>query len=225
MKIALLAAAALVLAAPAFAQDSPPPVEPAGAVLAAQARLALTELPARGGAKLTVTTPAWQPGADIPFENTQYRGNTFPGLSWTAGPAGTRSYAIIMQDTDAAIRGAPILHWVMYNIPANVTSLPAGMAPDANPAGSAYGPNYMGTSRPYLGPRTPRGPKHRYHMQVFALDTAVTADPAITYDALVAAMKDHVLASGEVIGLGQVDPNAPPPAPRGGGAAPARPGA
>lgn len=65
-----------------------------------------------------------------------------------------------------------------------------------------------------MGPRTPAGPKHRYHLQVFALDTTLAADPMMTWDGLKAALKDHVLASGEVIGLGQVDPNAPPPPPR-----------
>ena len=120
-----------------------------------------------------------------------------------------------MQDTDGVIRGAPILHWVLYNIPAGTTSLPArAWRPPANPSGSSYGPNYRGTSQAYLGPRTPPGPKHHYHVQVFALDNAVTADPAITYDALVGQMNGHVLASGEVVGLGSVDPTAPPPPPR-----------
>lgn len=197
----------------AVAAQQPPPATEAGLP-----QLALTTIPAKGGAKLTVTTPSFQPGGDIPFEYTQYRGNTFPGLAWTAGPAGTRSYAIIMQDTDAMVRGGPILHWTMYNIPAGAASLAKGMT--APPAGASYGPNIRGASQAYMGPRTPAGPKHRYHFQVFALDTTLPADPAMSYEAMSAAMKDHVLASGEVIGLGQVDPSAPPPAPRG-GAAPA----
>jgi para-nitrobenzyl esterase len=106
----------------------------------------------------------------------------------------------------------------MWNIPANVTSLPADMAPEAKPAGSVYGPNYSGPSSPYLGPRTPAGPKHNYHIQVFALDTTVPAEPAITaLPALITALTGHVLASGEVVGLGSVDPNAPPAPARGGG--------
>ena len=121
-----------------------------------------------------------------------------------------------MQDTDAIVRGGPILHWTMYNIPAGTTSLAKGMT--TPPAGSSYGPNIRGTSQAYWGPRTPAGPKHRYHFQVFALDNTITADPALTYDAMSAAMKGHVLASGEVIGLGQIDPNAPPPPARGGAA-------
>ena len=201
---ALTTAAIIALAiAPAFAQQAAPQPRPN----------ALVEFPAKMGAKLTVTTPAWADGGDIPYENTQYRTNTFPGLTWTAGPRATKSYAVIMQDTDSR-NGVPILHWTMYNIPANVTKLDPGMTPTGNPAGSSYGPNYKGNSQPFLGPRTPAGPKHHYHLQVFALDNVLTADPAITYDGLTGQMKDHVLASGEVLGMGSVDPTAPPPPPR-----------
>lgn len=203
-------AAVLSIAAPALAQSPPPPAVEPGASL-----LALVTLPAKDGAKLAVTTPGWKNGEDIPFKYTQYQGNNFPGLEWTKGPASTKSYAVIMQDTDLVMRGSPILHWSMVNVPATVTKLDAGMAPDAKPAGAIYGPNYQGAGRPYLGPRTPPGPKHRYHIQVLALDTTLPADFAPkTYAELIEPLKDHVVASGEVIGLGQVDPAAPPPAPR-----------
>ena len=206
MKPFTLAASALFVMAtlPAFAQPAAAPARPN----------ALVEFPAKGGAKLTVTTPAWQDGADIPYENTQYRGNVFPGLAWSSGPRATKSYVVIMQDTGAIVRGAPILHWTLYDIPANVTKLDAGMTPTGNPPGSSYGPNIRAAAQPYMGPRTPAGPKHPYHLQVFALDTTIPADPAITYDGLTGAMKDHILASGEVVGLGSVDPTAPPPAPK-----------
>lgn len=176
--------------------------------------IALQEFAAKSSARLTVTTPAFPDGGDIPFENTQYRGNTFPGLTWSKGPSATKSYAVIMQDPDAQRNGQPILHWTIYNLPATVTKLDAGMAPSGNPPGSSYGPNVRGDAQPYMGPRTPPGPKHHYHLQVFALDTTLTADPAMNYDGLTGAMRDHILASGEVVGLAQADPNAPPPAPR-----------
>jgi len=201
-------ATAMGLGASAFAQ-SPPPLDPdPGANL-----IVTATHPAK--AKLTVTTPGWQDGADIPFQYTQYQGNAFPGLKWSKGPAATKSYAIIMQDSGFVARGAPILHWSIVNIPADVTKLPAGMKPDEKPAAAIYGPNYRGQAQPYLGPRTPPGPKHRYHVQVLALDTTLPADFAPkSYDELTAPLKDHVVASGTVIGLGQVDPSAPPPAPR-----------
>jgi Raf kinase inhibitor-like YbhB/YbcL family protein len=188
-----------VIAVPAFAQQ-PPPATEVGA-----AHLALVNLPAKDGAKLTVSSPAFAPGGDIPMENTQYRTNTFPGLAWSAGPTGTKSYVVIMQDTDAMRQGAPILHWTMANIPAAVIKLDAGMT--APPTGAAYGPNIRGANQAYMGPRTPPGPKHRYHFQIFALDTTLPDTALATYADMIAAMKDHILASGEVIGLGQ----APPP--------------
>ena len=206
MKPVIFAASALMMTAalPAIAQPVATPARPN----------ALVEFPAKGGAKLTVTTPAWNDGGDIPYENTQYRGNVFPGLAWTPGPSGTRSYVVIMQDTGAIVRGAPILHWTLYNIPANVTKLETGMPATGNPPGSSYGPNIRASAQPYMGPRTPPGPKHPYHLQVFALDTTIPAREAITYDELTGAMKDHILASGEVGGMGSVDPTAPPPPPR-----------
>ena len=190
----------------ALAQPAPMPSRPN----------ALAEFPPRNGAHLTVSSPAFGDGGDIPFENTQYRGNNFPGLAWTAGPAETKSYAIIMQDTDVMLRGAPILHWTMYNVPAGVTKLDPGMPPAGKPAGSEYGPNARGDAQPYMGPRPPPGPKHHYHLQVFALDTVLNPDPAMTYDTLTGQMRDHILASGEVVGLAMADPEAalrPPPPP------------
>lgn len=214
---AVALAAAVLVAAPAFAQAPPPPEVEAGKEL-----LATVTLPAKDGAKLTVTTPGWKNGADIDFKYTQYKGNEFPGLEWTKGPASTKSYAIIMQDTDLVMRGSPILHWSVVNIPATTTKLAAGMKPEEIPKGSIYGPNYQGAGKPYLGPRTPPGPKHRYHIQVLAIDTVLPADFAPkTYDELIAPLKGHVVASGSVMGLGQADPSAPPPTPR--PAAPATP--
>lgn len=188
------------LAAPAGAQGAPTAAEPGAS------QLALANLPAKDGAKLSVSTPAFAAGGDIPFENTQYKGNVFPGLSWSAGPAGTKSYAIIMQDGDAMRNGAPIFHWSMVNIPPSTTKLEPKMREP--PAGAQYGPNIRGPNQPYMGPHTPPGPKHRYHFQVFALDTTIPADARGNYESLTGAMKGHVLASGEVIGLGQAMPGA-----------------
>jgi para-nitrobenzyl esterase len=195
---AAVALLSLATATAALAQQAPVATE-VGA-----SQLALLNLPAKSGAKLTVTTPAFTAGGDIPFENTQYRGNVFPGLGWTAGPAGTKSYVVIMQDADALSKGAPILHWTMVNIPAAITKLDAAMS--APPEGAAYGPNIRGPAHAYMGPHTPAGPKHRYHLQVFALDTSLAADSLATYADLTTAMTNHVLASGEVVGLGQAPP-------------------
>jgi para-nitrobenzyl esterase len=201
-KLLIAAALATTFAAPALAQGAPPPP----AVEAGKDLAAIVALPATSDEfrEIDVMSGGWPAGGDIPFKYTQYEGNEFPGLNWTEGPEGTVSYAIIMQDTDLVMRGNAILHWSVVNIPASVTSLKAGMKPEEKPAGAIYGPNYKGANQPYLGPRTPPGPKHRYHIQVFALDTMLPADFAPkTYAELIEPLKGHVLASGSVMGLGQ----------------------
>jgi Raf kinase inhibitor-like YbhB/YbcL family protein len=197
--VALSAAASIAVlgAAPVSAQ-APAPTE-VGA-----SQLAIVNLPARSSTALTVQSPAFRTGEDIPFENTQYRGNVFPGLTWTPGPKGTKSYVIIMQDADALRNGAPILHWTMYNIPPTVTMLNAGLS--TAPEGASFGPNIRGADQAYLGPRTPPGPKHRYHIQVFALDNLIKST-AKSYTDLTGAMSGHVLASGQIVGLGSVPPS------------------
>jgi len=185
-----------------LAAEAPPP----GA-----AQLALANIPSKTDLRLTVKSPAFPAGGDIPFENTQYRGNIFPGLSWSKGPTGTRSYVLIMQDPDAIHGGMPILHWTLFNIPKSLTQLDVAM--QAPPDGASYGPNIRGPNQAYMGPHTPPGPKHHYHLQLFALDTTLAAEAGGSYDALTEAMQGHVLAKGELVGLAQADPHAPPRAP------------
>jgi len=165
-----------------------------------EARTALDLMPAPH--KLTVTTPAFKDGGDIPFENTQYRGNIFPGLSWSKGPEGTKAYVLIMQDNDLILRGAPILHWTMINIPASVTTLDVAMS--APPAGAAYGPNVRGAAQAYMGPRTPPGPKDHYHFQIFALAAPLELKPDAGLNALTNALKADSLATGELIATFEV---------------------
>ncbi len=169
-------------------------------------------LPPKGETVLTVTSPAFAPDGDIPFENTVYRANIFPGLAWSAGPKGTRSYAVVMQDPDTIYHGAPLVHWTLFDVPAGTTQLAPAMT--APPEGAQYGPNFKGANQPYRGPHTPPGPKHHYHFQVFALDAAIPKAVDIDYLALVTAMKGHVLASGDLVGLSYRDPQAPPPPPK-----------
>jgi para-nitrobenzyl esterase len=200
LSAALLVAALAAIGRIAVAQDAPPPpaTEPGLALLA------IRDYPAKTGAKLVVLSSAFTADGDIPFENTQYKGNSFPGLSWSAGPTGTKSFVVIMQDADAMVRGAPLLHWTMANIPPTTLKLAAGMT--TPPAGAENGPNIRGAAQSYMGPKTPAGPKHRYHFQVFALDTAIPAGSLSDYASLTLAIKDHVLASGEIIGLGRAMP-------------------
>lgn len=111
-------------------------------------------------------------------------------------PPGTRSFAITMFDPDGA-KGFGIVHWVMYGIPASTTLLAAGGEP---PAGAHMGLNISGQAA-YRGPCPPVGEiAHHYVVQIYALDLAPDAVAAgLTRDALLAAIKDHVLANTSIV--------------------------
>ena len=98
--------------------------------------------------------------------------NVSPSLSWSGAPGGTKSFAVSMYDPDAPT-GSGWWHWVVFNIPAKVTSLPKG----AGDVKSKLMPKEAIQSRTdfgadgYGGPCPPTGDKpHRYQITVFALD-------------------------------------------------------
>jgi para-nitrobenzyl esterase len=189
---------ALVITQALFAQQPPP-------TMGHTEKLVLVALPSKDNVKLTVTSHAFKDGADIPLEHTQYRGNVFPGLNWTSGPNATKSYVVIMQGESLRGTGTSI-HLTLFNVPADETTLHPGMT---NPPRDAiYGVNVHGMNQPYSGPHTHTPVKKRYHIQVLALDTVVTPDPNLSFEALEAAISGHVLAGGEIVGLAAMDPEA-----------------
>jgi len=160
---------------------------------------ALTAAPAARGAKLTVRSSDLKKDAPLSADLTFAGANESPALNWSAGPRGTESYVLIAEDSGVATptRQDPRIFWMVLNIPPSARTLPRGVPPDlkiANPAGAMNirGPfgnfGYYGyTGRPV-------------HFQIFALDTRLALDPlTVARAALLRAMKDHVLASGEVV--------------------------
>src|SRR5579864_4047050 len=97
-------------------------------------------------------------------------GNHSPQLSWSGAPEGTRSFALSCYDPDAPT-GSGFWHWVVANIPANVSQLPAGAGNQGGsmPAGAVVVRNDIGT-REYVGPCPPQGDHpHRYFFTIFAV--------------------------------------------------------
>jgi para-nitrobenzyl esterase len=160
--------------------------------------------------KLKVTSPAFADGQDMPFKYTSFRDNIFPGVAWSAGPAGTRSYVVAMQGVlkggDDEQLGTSV-HFFLFNIPAGVTKLDMGLK--TPPAGAVFGATVHGFKDAYVGPHTHSWTKHAYHLEVFALDTVFPADAQMTLAKFESAMAGHVLASGEVIGWAGMDPTSP----------------
>jgi Raf kinase inhibitor-like YbhB/YbcL family protein len=158
----------------------------------------------RAAATLTVTSNTIGAQAPIPVKHSEYADGVSPQLSWTA-VSGAKSYAIIMEDPDAR-PVTPFVHWLAWNIPANVTHFPEGLQEQlrlTEPEGVLQGATTRG-SPGYFGPRPPvMDPPHHYHFQVFALDTVLQVPPGADRDTLLAAMRGHVLAKGELVGTFQ----------------------
>jgi Raf kinase inhibitor-like YbhB/YbcL family protein len=122
-------------------------------------------------------------------------GNVSLALSWSGAPSGTKSFAVTMYDPDAPT-GSGWWHWVAFNIPPAVTSLPKG-AGDVRkklmPKGAIQSRTDYGASG-YGGPCPPPGDKpHRYQITVFAVD--VDKLPNAKDDAVSAALVGFDLGS------------------------------
>jgi len=128
--------------------------------------------------------------------------NISPALNWSNAPAGTKSFAVTAYDPDAPT-GSGWWHWVMYNIPASVTSLPAGAGNGRDaPRGSQEGRTDFG-SKGYGGPCPPAGDKpHHYHFTVFALKVDKIDVPGDATAAYVGFnLNANKLATARVTGL------------------------
>lgn len=148
----------------------------------------------------TLTSPAFKDHGAIPARHTCQGGDVSPPLAWKGAPAGTKSFALIEDDPDAPDPAAPQttwVHWVVYDIPAGVSSLAEG-ASKAMPAGSRDGLNDWQRTG-YGGPCPPIG-RHRYFHKLYALDVVLPDLKRPDKAALEAAMKGHVLAQATLVG-------------------------
>lgn len=146
---------------------------------------------------ITVTSSAFEESGMIPMKYTCDAENVSPPLSWTKGPDSTKSYVLICDDPDAPSK--TWLHWVLYNIPSSVTSLPEHVpTTDTVMKTALNGINDSKTSG-YSGPCPPRG-VHRYYFKIYALDCLLNLKAGETAGVVESAMKDHVLDSGTLMG-------------------------
>lgn len=157
------------------------------------------ETEARG--QVGVTSSSFSANGMLHERYTEYADGVSPALAWKP-VAGAKSYAVIMEDPDAK-PVTPFVHWVMWNIPAEITSIPEGVQEQArlsDPDGVLQGRTTRGAPG-YYGPKPPVGePAHRYHFQVYALDRMLDVPFGADRDQLLQAMKGHVLAKGEIVG-------------------------
>ena len=149
----------------------------------------------------SLTSPAFTHGGPIPRVHTCEGDDTSPPLTWGGAPPGTQTFALIVDDPDAPDPRAPkrtYVHWVVYNMPASATALPAGASSGGLPAGSAEVPNDFGRPR-YGGPCPPVG-RHRYFHKLYALDATLGRLETPNKAGLLQAMEGHILAQAELMG-------------------------
>lgn len=162
----------------------------------------------RGGARvMTLTSSGFTDGAVMPLKYTQAGEELSPPLAWSGGPDSAVSYVLLVHDADAATGNGTddVLHWLVWNIPGSVKSLPEGVSdgpalPDGARQISVSGPYYRGPAAPATGPA------HHYVFELFALDTMLDvaptgASPAATRAAVIAAMAGRVRGKGVMVAL------------------------
>jgi len=147
---------------------------------------------------LELTSPAFKTGRAIPEKHAGEGEDVSPPLIWTNVPAGTRSFAVFCHDPDAPLisdRGEyGFVHWVLYNIPASVTSLDAGVADYASGRN-----NFDRTG--YGGPMPPPGHgTHYYFFWVLALDIEPSLPDGLLLWEMLEKVEPHVLGMNRLVG-------------------------
>ena len=173
--------------------------------LAGLALAGCTNGPGKGGdtMALQLTSTAFTADGDMPRRLTCQGEDLSPSLAWSDAPAGTKSFALIVDDPDAPDPAAPQrtwVHWVAYNLPADVAALEEGASAKL-PSGGVDGRNDWGRTG-YGGPCPPVG-RHRYFHKLYALDTVLPAGDPLDKAMLERAMDGHVLARAELVGTYQ----------------------
>jgi Raf kinase inhibitor-like YbhB/YbcL family protein len=148
---------------------------------------------------LTIASPVFEVGGDIPSRYTCDGENFSPPISISGVPEAAHTLVLIMEDRDvpAAIKPDGIFdHWILFNIPAMTTDIQEGAS-----AGIA-GKNGAGQNT-YIGPCPPKEyePRtHRYFFRLYALDTELSLTEGAARADIERAMAGHVLQEALVIG-------------------------
>jgi Raf kinase inhibitor-like YbhB/YbcL family protein len=150
------------------------------------------------GMGLTVMSQAFKSGESMPRKYACGGEDVSPPISWSGRPERTESYVLIVSDLDAPM--GTFTHWVIFNIPAQDSSLQEGVpSVETLSNGAIQGRNGFGKIG-YAGPCPPSG-AHRYVFHLYALDTLLSLEAGVTEHDVLDAMKGHVLAEAELTGI------------------------
>ena len=154
--------------------------------------------------KFLLTSAAFDHEGTIPTGYTCDGEDLSPPLSWSGAPQGTKSFALLVDDPDAPDPDAPTMvwvHWVLYNLPPDLTELAEAVDAGALPAGAREGLNDWERTG-YGGPCPPIG-RHRYFFKLFALDVELPGLDEPTRQDLEESMNGHILAETMLMGTYQ----------------------
>jgi hypothetical protein len=140
---------------------------------------------------LTVDSPDFQQGGQIPAKYTCEGASTSPRLKIGNIPDKAAALAIIVHDPDAPKQGG-VSHWVAWNLPAS-GDIPEGYN------GGMQGLNSDGTHG--YKAICPSEGTHHYNFYVYALDTQLKVDDNVDEAGLQQLIKGHILAQGELTGV------------------------
>lgn len=156
-----------------------------------------TPFPDSSEDSMNLTSTAFSYGEFIPAKYSCNGEDVSPSLSWTEPPAGTQSFALIMDDPDAPV--GTWVHWVLFNLPASARGLSEGMPSDLKFADGSVQGITSARSHGYHSPCPPSG-THRYFFKLYALDTTLSLTFAADKKEVLAAMDGHILAQAELMG-------------------------
>lgn len=162
-----------------------------------------TGLNQEGGEKpvMQLISSGFGHGGKIPRKYTADGEDVSPPLEWKGAPPETRSFALICDDPDAPV--GTWVHWVLFNIPGDVTQLGEGVPPQKElPDGAKQGLNDF-RKIGYGGPSPPPGRPHRYFFRLYALDAELSPAGGAKKSELVKAMEGRILATAELMGTYQ----------------------
>lgn len=142
---------------------------------------------------MKISSPAFKHNEMIPAKYTCDGADVNPALAIENAPAEAKSLALIMDDPDAP-RGTWV-HWVVWNVNPKIREIKENTVPD----GGKQGMNDF-RKHDYGGPCPPSG-THRYFFKLYALDTILDIQPNATKAQLEGAMKGHIIARTEMVGL------------------------
>lgn len=145
-------------------------------------------------------SPAFEHGEAVPRDYTEDGADLSPPLEWDNAPGGAAAFALLVEDPDAPV--GSFTHWMMCEIPATLTGLPAGIGhgEDASAVpGAVQGVNGFGNTG-YNGPAPPPGKPHRYVFRLYALDEKLDITGGFTKNQFRAAVAGHVLEEAVLLG-------------------------